>query len=172
MGVEPPADSPIGRLRAAFPRPGTVTWIGLRPAPGAPVEVVDRAEAVAGAGLTGDRWTPRRGGQGTRQVTLLQAEHLPVIAALAGRDGLDPSVLRRNLVVAGINLGALAGRRIAIGDEVVLELTGPCAPCSKMEDALGPGGYNAVRGHGGWNARVLRSGTIAVGDEVRPDDAV
>jgi MOSC domain-containing protein YiiM len=146
-----------------------VTWIGLRPARGAPVEVVTEAEAEVGAGLRGDRWTPSRGGQGTRQVTLLQAEHLPVIAALAGLDAVDPSVLRRNLVVEGINLTALQGQRIQVGD-AVLELTGPCSPCSKMEVALGPGGYNALRGHGGWNARVLRSGTVAVGAEVRPVD--
>jgi MOSC domain-containing protein YiiM len=162
-----PVDSPLGRLRATFPRPGRVDWIGLRPARGAPVEVVDRAEVEVGSGLRGDRWTPRRGGQGTRQVTLVQAEHLPVVAALVGRDELDPAVLRRNLVVSGINLAALVETRIQVG-ETVLELTGPCTPCSKMEAALGPGGYNALRGHGGWNARVLRGGTIAVGDEVRP----
>lgn len=160
-----PSDSPLGVLRSTFPRPGRLTWIGLRPAHGAPVEVVTHAEAVVGEGLAGDRWTPRRGGQGTRQVTLLQAEHLPVIAALAGRAAVDPAVLRRNLVVAGINLTALHGQRITVGP-VELELTGPCAPCSQMETALGPGGYNAMRGHGGWNARVLRGGTLRLDDAV------
>jgi MOSC domain-containing protein YiiM len=169
MSVQPPVDSPIGRLRSAFPRPGHVTWIGLRQAPAEPVEIVASAEAEVGAGLRGDRWTPRRGGQGTRQVTLLQAEHIPVIAALAGLVAVDPAVLRRNLVIEGINLTALQGQRIEVGG-AELELTGPCSPCSKMEAALGPGGYNALRGHGGWNARVLRGGTIAVGDEVRPAD--
>ena len=168
MSDPSPAESTVGRLRSTFPRPGRVTWIGLRPARGAPVAVVATAEAEVGAGLRGDRWTPSRGGRGTRQVTLFQAEHLPVVAALAGRDEVDPALLRRNLVVAGINLTALQGERITVGPDVVLELTGPCAPCSKMEAALGPGGYNALRGHGGWNARVLRSGTVAVGDEVRP----
>lgn len=163
--TQPPADSPIGVLRSTFPRPGRVTWIGLRPGRGEPVEVVEAAEAVVGDGLVGDRWTPRRGGQGTRQVTLLQAEHLPVVAALVGRDAVDPGLLRRNLVVAGINLTALQGQRVAVGP-VVLELTGVCAPCSKMEAALGPGGFNAVRGHGGWNARVLRGGTVRVDDAV------
>lgn len=167
MPTGPAPDTPLGRLRATFPRPGWVTWIGLRPGPGAPVEVVDAVEAEVGAGLTGDRWTPRRGGQGTRQVTLIQAEHLPVVAALVGWDELAPAVLRRNLVVEGVNLAALQDVPLLVGG-AVLELTGPCWPCSKMEVALGPGGYNALRGHGGWNARVLRSGTIAVGDEVRP----
>ncbi|QYG95333.1 MOSC domain-containing protein [Iamia sp. SCSIO 61187] len=165
--MAPPEDSPLGRLRATFPRPGRVDWIGLRPDRGAPVEVVDHVEAEVGSGLRGDRWTPRRGGQGTRQVTLVQAEHLPVVAALVGRDAVDPALLRRNLVVSGINLTALVGAQIRVG-ATVLELTGPCTPCSKMEAALGPGGYNALRGHGGWNARVLRGGAIAVGDEVCP----
>ncbi|HEX7135343.1 MAG TPA: MOSC domain-containing protein [Iamia sp.] len=167
MPPPPPPDSLIERLRSTFPRPGRVTWIGLRPDRDAPVAVVDAVGAEVGAGLVGDRWTPSRGGQGTRQVTILQAEHLPVIAALSGLDTVDPAALRRNLVVEGINLTALQGRPIEVGG-AVLEITGPCSPCSKMEVALGPGGYNALRGHGGWNARVLRTGTLAVGDEVRP----
>lgn len=167
MGAQPPPDSSLGRLRATFPRPGRVAWIGLRPDRGAPLDVVEAAEAEVGHGLVGDRWTPRRGGEGTRQVTLVQAEHLPVVAALLGRDEVDPALLRRNLVVAGINLTALQDQRVQVGG-AVLELAGICAPCSLMEAALGPGGYNAMRGHGGWNARVLRAGRIAVGDGVMP----
>ncbi|QXC62978.1 MOSC domain-containing protein [Aquihabitans sp. G128] len=165
MPTAPDPDSRLGRLLGTFPRDGRVEWIGLRPARREPVVVVDEVAAEVGRGLVGDRWTPRAGGRHRRQVTLIQAEHLPVIAALAGVDALDPAVLRRNVVVSGINLLALKGRRIRVGD-VVLALTSPCDPCSRMEEALGPGGYNAMRGHGGWNASVEVAGTIAVGSPV------
>lgn len=147
-----------------FPRPGQVEWIGLRPSRGAEMRVVESADAVAGKGLVGDRTAAGRGG-GDRQVTLIQAEHLPVIAALAGVGELAPATTRRNILVSGINLTALRGVRFRIGT-AVLEGTGNCAPCGKMETALGPGGMNAMRGHGGLTCRVLESGRIGVGDPV------
>nr|WP_083441538.1 MOSC domain-containing protein [Nitriliruptor alkaliphilus] len=156
-------------LLATVPQPGRLTWVGLRTAKRGPIEVVDRAEAVPGIGLVGDRRaaTATRNLASKRQVSLVQAEHLEVIAALLGRGPIDPALMRRNLVVAGINLAALDDRRFRIGD-VVLEGAGPCHPCSRMEEdaALGTGGYQAMRGHGGLVARIVTGGTIAVGDEV------
>lgn len=78
-------------------------------------------------------------------------------------------MLRRNLVVSGINLGALKGREVQVGT-AILRITVICAPCSRMEEALGNGGYSAVRGHGGWCAEVVRSGAVGLGDAVQPVD--
>lgn len=151
----------LAELRATLPQAGRVTWIGVRPARRANVKAVDTVEAIAGHGLEGDRYAH----DGDRQVTLIQAEHLAAVAAFVGRAAVDPALLRRNIVVAGLNVLALKGRRFRVGN-ALLEATGPCEPCSRMEEALGPGGYNAMRGHGGITARVLESGPIGVGDAV------
>ena len=155
-------ESSLAHLFAQFPRAGRLEWIGVRPARDVVMRELDAVEAIAGAGLVGDRY---KGGSGKRSVTLLQAEHLSVIAALAGKSEIHPMLLRRNLVVSGIPLIALKGRRFMLGD-VVLEGTGPCDPCSRMEDTLGQGGYNAMRGMGGLCARILGAGTLRIGQSV------
>ncbi len=147
-------------LLSTLPQTGRVEWIGVRPARRAPLISQQNVEANVAAGLKGDRYEST----GKRQVTLIQAEHLPVMAALLGKS-IEPATLRRNVVVSGINLTALKGARFRIGD-VLLEGTGPCEPCSRMEEALGPGGYNAMRGHGGITARIVEGGRISVGDTV------
>lgn len=179
----------VSRLRAQFPRPGRLEWIGLRPARRAPVQALSEVEIHPLVGLLGDHGrtapprlralagepldtppsaSPVRAERGKRQVTLLQAEHLPVVAALAGLDRVGPELLRRNLLVSAIPLLALKDRRFWVG-AVLLEGTGECHPCSRMEENLGPGGYNAVRGHGGITARVIVGGVIRLGDAVCPE---
>jgi MOSC domain-containing protein YiiM len=150
-------------LLAVLPQRGRVQWIGLRTARTAPMVVVDATTAEIGHGLIGDRFTGTP--ESKRQVTLIQAEHLVVVASLLSRDELDPALVRRNIVVSGINLLALQHARFSIG-KAVLEGSGGCHPCSRMEAALGAGGFNAMRGHGGITARVLEPGLIRVGDEV------
>lgn len=148
-------------------RPGVVTWIGLSPERRAEIVPVDSAVARVGTGLDGDHHSTRRIG-GKRQVTLIQEEHLAAVAAFLRRDEIVPADLRRNVVVRGINLLALKERRFRIGGDEgpLLKGTGPCAPCSRMEETLGEGGYAAMRGHGGLTARVLEEGTLRVGDAV------
>lgn len=165
----------LHQLSRNFARPGRLAQIFLRPAHRVPVREVVEATALPERGLMGDRSAappPSQPGGGKRQVTLIQAEHLPVVASLTGRAIIDPAALRRNLVIEGLNL--LAARPLfkdqalvlRIGPDVILEITGPCEPCSRMEELLGEGGYNAMRGHGGVTARVLAGGMLGVDDPV------
>lgn len=130
----------LATLTTRVPQTGTVQRILLRPARrGHPADVAE-VMALAGRGLEGDRRAERvpRAAPSPRQVTLVQAEHLAVVGDLLDRGApVDAALLRRNLVVRGIPLLALKGLRFRIGG-AVLEGTGPCHPCSRMEEALGP----------------------------------
>lgn len=152
--------APLRALLMQRASPGRLVGIYVRPARGAALRSLPHGELLEQRGLADDYACERSGGR--RQVSLLQAEHLPVIAALVGQREVAPELLRRNLVVAGISVLALRAARFRIGD-AVLEGTGTCEPCSKMERNLGVGGYNAVRGHGGIVARVIAGGSLALG---------
>ncbi|WP_373389184.1 MOSC domain-containing protein [Pseudomonas alcaligenes] len=155
--------SPLQGLLAAVPQQGRVRWLGVRPqARGAMLEL-DAVEARREAGLTGDHARP--GPRNARQVTLIQWEHLAVVSALLGRE-IAPADLRRNIAVSGINLFSLKGRRFHIG-QALLETTGWCQPCARLEERLGPGTFQAMRGHGGITARVIAGGVIRLDDHVR-----
>lgn len=152
----------IAELMGTLPQTGAVEWIGVRPGRDLPMEVLDEVQATAGNGLEGDRFSANNT---EREVTLIQSEHVNVLASLLHRESVNPALLRRNIVVSGLNLLALKGKVFRIGD-ALLEHTGPAEPCSKMEAALGPGGFNAMRGHGGITVRILESGLIRLGDSV------
>ena len=146
-----------------LPQIGKLNWIGLRPAKMEALQAVSSVEVNTKNGLSGDRY--KRNGK--RMVTLIQEEDLDAVASLLGKNGsIDPLDTRRNLVVSGINLLALKGKQFKIGDEVILEYTGPCHPCTRMEENLGPGGLNAMRGHGGICTKVIQGGMISLGDKV------
>jgi MOSC domain-containing protein YiiM len=161
-------------LTRRFPRAGRVEAIVLRPGREQPAVAVPSALALAERGLEGDRSAakpPGWPGGGKRQLTLFQAEHLALIRAWTGCD-VEPVDLRRNVVVSGVNLLAQHALfadqplQVRLGPDVLIVITGPCDPCSKMEALLGPGGYNAMRGHGGTTARVVHGGRVSVGDAV------
>ena len=154
----------IGRYAADLP-PGTLSWIGLRPARREPMVAVTSALALEGLGLEGDHRCTKTPGS-ARQVTLISEEYIGQIAHFTGRDTIPPGLLRRNLVVRGINLSALRYQHFRIGD-ALFEATALCHPCARMEEALGRGGVAAMLGHGGLCARILASGRIAVGDSLR-----
>ncbi len=136
-------------------------WIGIRAEKRKPLTIVETVSVVE-HGLDGDHYAGR---SGNRSVTLIQKEHIDVIASMLHKDKIDPVELRRNIVVSGINLLALKGREFKIGT-AILKMTGLCHPCSRMEETFGEGGYNAVRGYGGINAYVVSTGIIKLQDKV------
>lgn len=163
------SSSVISRLLSAPMRPGRVSWIGVRPARREPLIVVDEVRLDPETGLVDDHYRNRTTRK--RQVTLIQSEHLAAIASCLGLAEIAPELIRRNIVTTGVNLRALKDRRFQLG-EAVLEMTDDCHPCSRMEAVFGPGGYNAVRGHGGITARVVSGGVVRLGDalaRIEPD---
>ena len=160
-------DTPLGQLLNSPLKPGKLLWIGLRPGRQEPLLTPRSATLIAGRGIEGDRYQTSR--DGARQVTLIASESLDAIASYLGRSEVPPDLLRRNFVTVGMNLVALKGRRFRLG-AALLEYSGDCAPCSRMEAALGPGGYNAVRGHGGITARIIEGGDVNIGDAVSRSD--
>ena len=156
------ATGSLAALLDTLPQRGSVVWLGARAGRRAAIDERTTLHLDPVSGIAGDHYAGR---SGKRQVTLIQAEHIEVLRALLGRPDIEATLLRRNVVIAGINLLALRQRRFRVGD-VLLEGTGACHPCSRMEEALGVGGYNAMRGHGGITARVLSAGSITRGDEV------
>jgi MOSC domain-containing protein YiiM len=156
---------PLHERLQLVPQVGRVTWLGVRPEHGAPMQARDELELIAGGGASGDVASRGRV-DGTRQLTLFQEEHFPVLAGLTGTLEVRPEQLRRNVAVAGINLLALIKLHFQIGEAILIG-TGNCAPCQKLDQTLGPGGFQAARGHGGITARIVRGGAIRIGDPVR-----
>lgn len=145
-----------------FHQPGQVVQICIRPKRQEPVVFVDEVEAIQQVGLRGDRYRTK---DGNRQVTLIQAEHLAAAASYLQQDRIPLDLVRRNILVRGINLLALKGKEFQVG-EAVLAYSGECHPCSRMEENLGFGGYNAMRGHGGITAKIIQTGLIRTGDPI------
>ena len=154
--------SNLKKILQTIPQTGRVEWLSVRPEKWADVIEKEQVEVNEKEGLIGDHYS---GKSGKRQVTLIQKEHLEAVAGMLGKKVINPALLRRNIVVSGVNLLAFKDQQFQIG-EAILEMTGHCHPCSRMEENLGEGGYNAMRGHGGITARVIRKGQIKRGDKV------
>ena len=148
---------------------GRLAGIARHDRPKGPMETVDHVAVTAAEGVHGDF----RGGLAAtkpgrkRQVSLIEAECVTAAMAEAGAV-LDWSDCRRNLLVQGLRLPREEGLRVQIGDRLVLEITGECDPCERM-DALHEGLRAAMNPdwRGGFLGRVIEDGEIAVGDEIR-----
>lgn len=153
----------IQELTSQFAQQGKVELISIRPERRAIPKVLSEVNALENVGLEGDHYASKGG---KRQVTLIAQEHLNAAASMMGKDSIDPLLTRRNIVTSGINLLALKGQQFQLG-EAILEYTGDCHPCSRMEENFGTGGYNAMRGHGGITCRILKTGRVALGDSLK-----
>jgi MOSC domain-containing protein YiiM len=141
-----------------------LAWMGLRPSRRGTIETPGSVMAVPGRGLHGDH--AMRGRNPDRQLTLMTAADLEMLASALGRQ-IDPIELRRNLLLVGAHPALRKGDRYRLGD-VLLQVTGPCEPCSRMKEVLGNEGFLAMRGHGGVTARILRGGLLRLGDDFSP----
>ncbi len=155
-----PGEHPYGRPGAER---GQVDAIVIAAEAEAKAELVASARAVAGAGLTGDRYADGRGTfspgpSGGRALTLIEGEVLEEL-------DLAPELARRNIVTRGIRLNPLVGARFTVGD-VVCTGRRLCEPCAHLERLSEPGTLRALVHRGGLRADVLTDGEIAVGDAV------
>ena len=153
----------VKNLIKIIPQKGRVEWLGIRKKKNENLSVIGSIKVKKTTGLIGDHFKTSLSVK--RQVTLIQKEHLDVISSILGLKKIDPKLTRRNIVVSRINLLSLKHQTFRIGS-VILETTGICAPCKRMEENLGPGGYNAMRGHGGITATVIEDGEIKIGDTI------
>ena len=125
-----------------------------------PMKSVESADMVAGYGIEGDRHATSRGPRTRRQVLLMDVETL-------GAFGLEGGQTRENVTTRGIDLHALpAGSRVALGADAVVEITGFCDPCGRM-DELRDGLREAMVDRRGMLATVIKGGAVKIGDPAR-----
>ena len=154
-----------------MPRDGSVLEIWLTGAAAGPMRLVPAVEAVAGLGLTGDRYAL---GGGTwaqypdleKQVTLIDSDDVAAVAAETGSE-LTAGDTRRNLVTTGADLPSLVGRWFTVGDVLLFGMK-RCPPCTHLERLTGVRLIKAMVHRGGINAAVFAGGQIAEGSALRP----
>lgn len=124
------------------------------------------AEALceAGLGIAGDRYHGKAPGAKT-QITFLAREVVDEMCRVLGVANLDYSVLRRNVLVSGVDLNALIGKTFVING-VLFEGVEECKPCYWMDEAVASGANAFLAGRGGLRCRILSTGTLRCGETV------
>ena len=125
-----------------------------------PMNTVESATFIEGFGIEGDRHAVKSGARAVRQVLLMDEDTLEGF-------GLGIGQVRENVTVRGIDLHQVAaGQRLALGDDVVVEITQFCAPCERM-DEVRPGLREELFEQRGMLATVISGGAVNVGDQVQ-----
>ena len=129
-----------------------------------PVQVLNEVQCVAGKGLVGDRYfNHEENFKG--QITFFDWSVFNKISAHSKKPTLEPSVLRRNVIIKGVDLNSLIDREFNIQN---IRFTGSeeCAPCYWMDQAVTPGTEDLMKDHGGLRARILNNGILPIGKTV------
>ncbi len=135
---------------------GTLLSLQICPGHRKPMQPVDEAEVLANLGLKGDMHALP---DSSRQVLLIEKETLDDFQ-------LTPGLVKENITTQGVVLRTLRrGAKLALGSEVILEVTQSCTPCKRM-DEIRPGLRAEIAGKRGMLARVIRGGTIKRGDTI------
>ena len=124
-----------------------------------PMKEVNDANFITGQGMEGDRHLRSDGRRSNRQVLIMDSETLSHFDLLPGQ-------VRENVTVAGLDFSSIsAGDKVSLGGDVILEITGDCEPCARM-DELRPGLKDEIDGKRGLLAFVEKGGVVSVGAEV------
>ena len=124
-----------------------------------PMKEVAQANFITGQGMQGDRHLRSDGLRAKRQVLIMDVETLKHF-------GLEPGQVRENVTLEGLDLSTIsAGDRVSLGADVVLEITGDCEPCARM-DEIRPGLKEEIDGKRGVLAFVEKGGVVSIGSEV------
>ena len=124
-----------------------------------PMKEVSDANFITGQGMEGDRHLRSDGRRSNRQVLIMDSETLSHFDLLPGQ-------VRENVTVAGLDFSSIsAGDKVSLGGDVILEITGDCEPCARM-DELRPGLKDEIDGKRGLLAFVENGGVVSVGAEV------
>ena len=136
---------------------GTIVNLHIARVKETPSDPVQEAAAISGMGLEGDRSCKA---SNPRQVLVMDKETLDEL-------DLKPGMIKENITTTGLDLSqAEVGQVFFMGDQVTMEIVGPCEPCGKM-DAIRTGLRGDLDGRRGMLAVVLNGGPIKVGDAIR-----
>ena len=142
-------------------------------------EVLDEGELNLVEGLAGDNWkdrgssrTPDGSSHPDMQLNVMNSRMLALVARDRGRWRLAGDQLIVDLDLSEENLPP--GARLAVGSAVIEVTAQPHTGCKKFVERFGPDAFKFVNAPErktlrlrGLNAKVVRPGSIRVGDVVR-----
>lgn len=162
----------LSRLFTSKQEPPRLIAIYLSASAGQTMQSVDKISAIAGKGLSGDRYTEQRGfyrSVDSCQVTLITQAEINMASKRASERIvriLASGGHRRNLVISGLSSRELAGQEFEIG-EAVFRYQKPRPPCAYLDRVSGNGISKALGKHSGTCIEVVKAGLLSVGDPVR-----